>query len=397
MATGNVSKEDWTHSTNILCVRADNLGDVIMSGPAMRALKETFHCRITLLTSSAGFLITPHMDEVDDTIVCDLPWVKSDPSGKPLTDLIAELKGRDFDGAVIFTVYSQNPLPAALLLYMAGIPRRLAYCRENPYGLLTHWIPDPEPLSLIQHQVVRDLNLVQHIHAYTDNNRLRLTFKEAERIALEKKLGKWGIPCGAPFIVIHPGVSEAKRQYPLREWKEIIKKLRQSPGLPMVISGSAADSALATDIAACGDENCINAAGQLTIAEWIILIKKSAALLSVNTGAVHIAAAVDTPCLVLYALTNPQHTPWKVRSAVLPFPVKKNMQSNNQVIAFVNRNMFSSKCNFPGAEEVSDALKMLTGTHTPDRFNPGMLIYEHAVQMCEPDQTKNEAVSRSVF
>src|SRR5690606_34299670 len=124
----------------------DNLGDVIMPGPAMRALKETFHCRITLLTSSAGVLITPHMDEIDDAIVCDLPWVKSDPSGKPLTDLIAELKGRDFDGAVIFTVYSQNPLPAALLLCMAGIPRRLAYCRENPYGLLTHWIPDPEPL-----------------------------------------------------------------------------------------------------------------------------------------------------------------------------------------------------------------------------------------------------------
>jgi len=224
-----------------------------------------------------------------------------------------------------------------------------------------------------------------------------LTFREAERIALEKKLCKWGIPCGAPFIVIHPGVSEAKRQYPLSEWKEIIKKLRQSPGLPIVVSGSAADSALATDIAACGDENCINAAGQLTIAEWIILIKKSAALLSVNTGAVHIAAAVDTPCLVLYALTNPQHTPWKVRSAVLPFPVKKNMQSNNQVIAFVNRNMFNSKCSFPRAEEVSDALKMLTGTQTPERFNPGMLVYEHAVQMCEPGQTKNEAVSRSVF
>ena len=55
------------------------------------------------------------------------------------------LSARRFDAAVIFTVYSQSPLPAALLLLQAGVPLRLAHCRENPYGLLTQWGREREP------------------------------------------------------------------------------------------------------------------------------------------------------------------------------------------------------------------------------------------------------------
>mgnify|MGYP003350186482 CR=1 FL=1 len=62
--------------------------------------------------------------------------------------------------AVIFTVYSQNPLPAALFATWAGIPLRLAYCRENPYALLTDWVPEPEPESFIRHEVQRQIDLV---------------------------------------------------------------------------------------------------------------------------------------------------------------------------------------------------------------------------------------------
>ena len=59
--------------------------------------------------------------------------------------MVRKLRARRFDGAVIFCVFSQNPLPAAFLCHLADIPLRLAYCRENPYKILTHWIPDPEP------------------------------------------------------------------------------------------------------------------------------------------------------------------------------------------------------------------------------------------------------------
>ena len=58
------------------------------------------------------------------------------------------LRARRFDAAAVFTVYSQNPQPAAMLCYMAGIPRRLAHSREPAYGLLTHRVDEPEPQTL---------------------------------------------------------------------------------------------------------------------------------------------------------------------------------------------------------------------------------------------------------
>src|SRR4030095_12995534 len=102
--------------------------DVIMSGPAIRAIKMSFGCSITLLTSSMGSIITPFMPEIDETIVYDLPWVKSNHTidATRCEALVYLLSTYLFDAAIIFTVYSQNSLPTALLTYMAEIPNRLA-------------------------------------------------------------------------------------------------------------------------------------------------------------------------------------------------------------------------------------------------------------------------------
>ncbi|HEX8460355.1 MAG TPA: glycosyltransferase family 9 protein, partial [Segetibacter sp.] len=154
--------QNWQHCKCILVIRADNMGDLIMNGPAISALKTTFSAKITVLTSSMAAGIAPHLPCIDEVIVFDLPWVKAKAvaGSDEIFHLVKQLKQKKFDAVVIFTVFSQNPLPAAMIAYMAGIPLRLAYCRENPYELLTDWVPDKEPYSFIQHQVERDLNLV---------------------------------------------------------------------------------------------------------------------------------------------------------------------------------------------------------------------------------------------
>src|SRR5437868_554830 len=68
---------DWKNCKKILCIRADNMGDVIMSVPAIRALKERFSCHITLLTSAMGGLVKGCIEEVDEWMIFNAPWIKS--------------------------------------------------------------------------------------------------------------------------------------------------------------------------------------------------------------------------------------------------------------------------------------------------------------------------------
>src|SRR5690606_35180939 len=130
----------WSDARNILCVRLDNMGDVLMTTPAIRALKMAkANRRITLLASKSGAALAPFLTDVDETITYDAAWLKH--STNDYCDdyaMVETLRRYYFDAVVIFTVYSQSALPAALLCHMAGIPLSLAHSRENPYWLLSH-------------------------------------------------------------------------------------------------------------------------------------------------------------------------------------------------------------------------------------------------------------------
>jgi ADP-heptose:LPS heptosyltransferase len=319
----------WYASKRVLCIRPDNMGDLLMSGPAIRALKFTFNCHITVLTSSLGAPVTCSMPEIDDTIIFDAPWVQSEKSTAAFDDIIAHLKKCRFDAAVIFTVYSQNPLPSVMLAYLAGIPLRLAYCRENPYRLLTHWVPEQEPYDFIRHQVRRDLDLVTHAGAYTDNENLGISVQEDLWPGVRRKLENAGADFNKPLIVLHPEVSEVKRRYPVEKWISAGKIL--SAGYQLIITGKNPENEIASATGA------VSLCEQLSLEELIVLIKHVSLLIAVNTGPVHIAAATATPVVVLYAMTNPQHTPWNVKSRVLYFEVPEHLCSKNEVIKYVRK------------------------------------------------------------
>jgi ADP-heptose:LPS heptosyltransferase len=352
---------DWNDCKNILCIRADNMGDLIMSSPAIRALKETFACKITLLTSAMGNLIAPFIEEIDETIVADLPWIKTKKpqNEKELFSLIKLIKSYEFDAAVIFTVYSQNPLPAAMLAFMAGIPRRLAYCRENPYHLLTDWVVEKEPYAFIQHQVTRDLNLVKMIQAETEDTHFKINFSASAKINAFKKLQNIGVDVQKDWLILHPGVSETKREYPEEEWIKTGQLLRDDSSFQILMTGAASEKKLCDKITDGIGNSAFCLAGLLSIEELIALIDKAPLIISVNTGTVHIAAATQTPTIVLYALTNPQHTPWEVPSKVLFFSVNQDLRSKNEVVNYVSQKLMNEKTNIPSPETILKEAKKL--------------------------------------
>jgi lipopolysaccharide heptosyltransferase II len=352
---------DWKNCKNILCIRPDNMGDLIMSGPAIRALKESFNAHITVLTSSMAKPVVKHMPEIDDAIIFDLPWVKINDAtqSSEINNVVEILKGRKFDAAVIFTVYSQNPLPAATLAYLAGITKVLAYCRENPYGLLTHWVPDKEPYTVIKHQVRRDLDLVKTIGAVSPCENLCLAINNSLSEQVYLKLVEAGVQTDKPWLLLHAGVSEEKRWYPLDKWIETGKKLIAEMGCQIVLTGSDSEKNLTDRLQADIGKHSFSAAGLFTLDELICLVRNSPLMISVNTGTVHIAAATGTPVIVLYAQTNPQHTPWKVPCKVLQFPVSEGLKSKNEVIAFVNGQLYREPVEMPGPDVIISAAKEL--------------------------------------
>src|SRR5260370_37227886 len=138
-----VSMNDWLAAHNILAVRLDNIGDVIMLGPALRAVKESSpHARLTLLASPGGASAAPLLPWIDDVLAWRATWqdiggrMPFDPAQKlKLRDLLRE---RNFDAALIFSSFSQTPHVPGHVCYLAGISHRGGEANGVFRGHFTH-------------------------------------------------------------------------------------------------------------------------------------------------------------------------------------------------------------------------------------------------------------------
>lgn len=317
------AENKWTDVRNILCVRLDAMGDVLMTGPAIRALRGAGNDRrITLLTSPSGAAAARLLPEVDEIMIYEAPWMKAPaprPDSEPDFAMIRRLAEAGFDAAAIFTVYSQSPLPAAMLCYLAGIPRRLAHCRENPYQLLTDWVAEREPQQFTRHEVRRQLDLAAAVGGRTVDERMDIRIPEkaqarVDRLLDDHKLNNRDLP----WVALHPGSTAPSRRYAPEAFAEAARRLVVQHGMRVVLTGTESERPLIEGIQrAMSGAPSLSMAGQLDLAELAALINRAPLLISNNTGPVHLAASLGTPVVDLYALTNPQHTPWMTPNRVL--------------------------------------------------------------------------------
>ena len=307
----------WQDVDHVLCIRLDNMGDVLMSTPAIHALKEGGRRRVTLLASASGEALAPYLSDVDAVIRYDAAWAKNGSAGN-LQDLEAlqHIRASGAQAAVIFTVYSQSPLPAALLCHLAGIGRVLAHCRENPYRLISDWVPETEPEQHVRHEVQRQLDLVAAVGARCADTRMRFGVRDADRERLRAKLAATGVADDEGFIAVHGGATAASRRYPPELLAQAVAGLCREGRRVVLLGGEAERDLNAGLVRECGS-GLIDLAGQLDLGALGAAIAQSAVLVCNNSGPAHIAAALGTPVVDLYALTNMQHTPWQTPQRVL--------------------------------------------------------------------------------
>jgi lipopolysaccharide heptosyltransferase II len=334
----------WPQVRRLLAVRLDNLGDLLMTTPALAAIRDSLPgVHLTLLCSPAGTAAAPHLEMVDEVWPFRAPWMQQGGNVSPAAELgqdearlIERLAAGHFDAAVIFTVCTQSALPAAMLCRLAGIPLRLAHSRENPYGLLTDWVRDPdvvvaglalpEQQRRARHEVERQLGLVDAVGWHTSDDRLRFRLLVQDRQQLARLLQAAGIAPDMPYAVLHPGASAASRRWPAERFGEVARALA-AEGLAVVLSGGPDELALTDTVlqAALSTPHpalpVVSLAGRLALGELAALIDGARVLVANNSGPAHLAAALGTSVVNLYALTNPQHTPWRVEARVLSHDV----------------------------------------------------------------------------
>jgi len=317
----------WADARNVLCVRLDSMGDLLMTGPALRAVRDGGRRRVTLLTSPAGAVTAAYLPDVDDVLVYDAPWMKATApraSSAPEFAMIERLRAGAFDAAIIFTVFSQNPLPTAMLAALADIPLRLAHCHENPYQLLTDWARDPEPAEGIRHEVRRQLDLVATVGYTVADERLAFAVPDAARARVGALLDAAGLDRRRPWLVLHPGATAPSRRYPATGFAAATRTLAREDGWQVVLTGDTSERELVAEVRALLDMAGVPSVAfvdALDLGELGALIALAPLMLTNNTGPAHLAAAVGTPVVDLYALTNPQHTPWAVPCRVLSHDV----------------------------------------------------------------------------
>lgn len=311
---------EWLAAKRVLVIRLDNLGDVLVTTPAIHAIRQSLpDASITLLASRVGAQVGTLNPDIDDVIVYGAPWM--DPWRELPLDpereqrMIAELRARQFDAAVIFSSFRQSPLPTAYLCYLAGIPLRLAASIDGPGSLLTTRHKHPERMM---HEVERGLDLVGAVGMSTTDDRLVLVPPpDAATNVTHLTSGR------QPLVVVHPGCSMPARTYPWELYAEVVTLLVQQLDARVVITGAEHEqpmvSSLLDRLPLEVRPHVVAEAGTLGFPEFCALIDAADLTITNNTGPMHMSAALGTPVIALFALTNPpeQWGPWQVPHRLL--------------------------------------------------------------------------------
>ncbi|MFC7546479.1 HAD-IIIA family hydrolase [Plantactinospora sp. GCM10030261] len=302
----------------VLVARSDSAGDVLLTGPAIRAVAAHAD-RVIMLCGPRGRAAAELLPGVDELIEWRLPWI--DPAPGPVDPaeparLVAALARYELDEAVIFTSFHQSPLPLALLLRMAGIPRVSAVSDDYPGSLLDvrHRVPVgiPEPERALSLAVAAGFAL-----APEDDPRLRVTLPAtadaaAIRAATADAAAMRAVTADAAtgYVVVHPGASVPARACPPERYEAIVASLTRA-GHRVLVTGSTGERELTATVAAAG---AYDLGGRTSLADLAELLVGARCLVTGNTGPAHLAAAVGTPVVSLFAPTVPfgQWAPYRV-------------------------------------------------------------------------------------
>ena len=308
------------HVERILVVRTDRLGDVVLTLPVLSSLRRCFPgARLSvLLRQYTGAIVTgnPFVDEII--------WYDRDGTLLPFRSILATLKAKRFDAAVLV-----RPDPrAALLLALAGIPVRIGTGYRYYSPLMTHRIFEHRS-EATHHELEYNLHLLGPLGCDVRDEiaapRFGVVVAEQTRASAEEMLRSLGVRSDRR-IVVHPGSGGSAADWPVESFAALARQLQESGAGTILVTGSRPEAAKAETIAG-GCAGAVNLAGRLSVPQLAAVIESSRLFIGNSTGPLHVAVAVGTPVLGFYpsvpVMGRKRWGPYSPKSAVLsPDPAR---------------------------------------------------------------------------
>ena len=307
-----------------IVVRGPNwLGDAVMCEPALSQVRTIFpHAEITLLVKPAIADLLAQHPAVNRTLVYDDRGRHAGLTGK--WTLAGVLRRYRFDLAILF----QNAFEAALISFLAGIPRRFGYATDGRSLFLT----DPVSLSARngqRHQVEYYWDLLKPLGGHGPAPAPRLFVTSEESASVTQRLAEAGIGASDLVIGVNPGSTYglAKRWLPDRYAEvvnRVLKDLQAQAGgrVGVAIVGAKGEERLGQAIAEQIKARTVVCSGQTTVRELMALVKRCQLFLTNDTGPMHVAAAFKVPLVAVFGPTDWHTTsPYGVEAKLVRQPV----------------------------------------------------------------------------
>ncbi len=290
-----------TIMANVLVVSVNWMGDVIFASPVFRALKEADPGgRLTCMGPARVQPVLESIPFIDEVLAYDERDTHRSPWRR--WRFLRELKTRRFDRVFLL----HRSFSRALLVFLAGIPQRVGRPTKGRGWLLTHRVISAPQGS---HRSDGYLHIVEAFGVPVRDRQTILTVDpEADR-RVKHLLVRKGLQETEPFVVINPGGNWALKQWPLTNFRTLVRRLAAKKTARVVVSGAPKDRHKAGEILSSGPaEAVVSVAGEITLKELAALMRRAAVVVSADSGPLHVANAVGTPTVALFGPTRPEIT-----------------------------------------------------------------------------------------
>jgi len=286
----------------ILIVRTDRIGDLLLSTPAIKAVRDSYP------NAHIAVMVRPYVEDIvegnpylDEVILYDKDNRHRGFLGS--INFIFELRRKKFDLAIILHPTNRSNL----IPFLAGIPERAGYDRKLGF-LLTKRLSDTKHLGE-KHEIEYNLDLLRAIGIVAKDRALYMPIKSEYGRVIDRFMALNDLGSRDVIVAVHPGASCPSKRWPAYRFGRVADELMDKHNVKIVIIGGPSDVKTVKEVQTGMLRSPIVLSEEHSLGEVAALLKKCRLLISNDSGPVHIAVAVGTPVVSIFGRLDPGLSP----------------------------------------------------------------------------------------